>query len=252
MTSFRLLAATVLAPMALLAACSRQSDVSLIGHWQAERMSVYSARLPVGPDIVVKEDQISNPSTGINLPIKDIERKGGEATVDFEYGLGVTFYFDGPDRLHINVPLIGKVYYRRVNDTAPTSVIQAASAPSPVPVLTTEVAKSAPPASDVTVPVVVQQPVNAAPEVVPATAQGPVEHGSAANPFSPDQPVRAADSDYQKALAAARSRQQDQALDYLNAAFRGGFRDFGRLDAAAELADLRSDVRYRALVARYR
>jgi hypothetical protein len=250
MTSIRVLAAAVLSPIVLLVACSRQSDVSLIGHWQAERVSFYSVKLPFGPDIVVKEDRISNPSTGIDLPIKNVERKGGEATVDFEYGLGVTFYFDGPDRLHINVPLIGKVYYRRVNDTVPTLVIQAASGPSPAPA--TEVAQSTPPASSVAAQVTVQQPVNPAPAVVPAAVQAPAEHGSAANPFNPDQPVQGADSDYQKALAAARSGQQDQALDYLNAAFRGGFRDFGRLDGAAELADLRSDVRYRALVDRYR
>lgn len=250
MTSLRVLAATAFAPMALLAACSRQADVSLIGHWQAERVSVYSAKLPVGPDIVVKEDRISSPSTGIDLPIKNIERKGGEATVDFDYSLGVTFYFDGPDRLHINVPLIGKVYYRRVNDAVPTSVIQAASAPSTVPA--TEAAQSAPPASSVIDSVAVQQPANAAQEIAPVAVQAPAEHGSAANPFSRDQPGQGADSDYQKALAAARSGQQDQALDDLNAAFRGGFRDFGRLDGAPELADLRSDVRYRALVDRYR
>lgn len=248
MTSLRLLVAAVLVPPALLAACSRQSDVSLIGHWHAERVSLYSAKLPVGPDLVVKEDRISNPSTGIDLPIKNIERKGDEATVDFKYGLGVTFYFDDPDRLHINVPLIGNVYYRRVNDAVPTSAIQAASAPSPV----TEAAQSASPASRVIAPVVARHPVNAAPAVVPATMHAPAEHSSSANPFSPDQPVQGADFDYQKALAAARSGQQDQVFDYLSAAFRAGFRDFGRLDSAPELADLRSDVRYRALVGRYR
>lgn len=250
MTSLRLLAATVLMPAALLAACSRRSDVSLIGHWQAERVSIYSATLPVGPDIVVKEDRISSPSTGIDLPIKNIEHKGGEATVDFDYGVGVTFYFDGPDRLHITVPLIGKVYYRRVSDTVPTSVVQHANAPSSVP--TTEAVQSAPQASNVAAPVVVQHPTNATPAVVPAAMRGPSEHGSAAKSFSPEVAAKGTDSDYQKALVAARAGRQDQALDYLNAALRGGFRDFRRLDAAPELAELKADVRYRALVDRYR
>ncbi len=250
MTSLRLIAAAVLAPTVLLAACSRQSDASLIGHWQAERVSFYSAKLPVGPDIVVKEDRISNSSTGIDLPIKNIERKGDEATVDFEYGLGVTFYFDGPDRLHISVPLIGKVYYRRVKDAVPTSTIQAASARSHVPV--TEVGQSALPASNVDVPVAGQRPVSATPAVALVPMHAPSEHGFVANPLSPDQPGQGVNSDYQKALVAARAGERDQALDYLNAAFREGFRDFRLLDASGELAYLRSDVRYRALVDRYR
>lgn len=250
MTSFRLLAATVLTSAALLAACSRQSEVSLIGHWQAERVSVYSAELPVGPDIVVKEDRISNPSTGIDFPIRNIERKGGQATVDFDYGLGVTFYFDSPDRLHIKIPLIGKIYYRRVNDAVPASVVQGASAPSSVPA--TDAVQPAPQASNVAAPVVTQQPMNATPAVVQAAMNAPSEHGSSANPFSPEQPAQGSDSDYQKALVAARAGQQDQALDYLNAALRDGFRDFRRLDGASELAGLRADVRYRALVDRYR
>jgi hypothetical protein len=250
MTSVRLLAAALLAPMAFLAGCSRPSDVSLIGHWQAERISVYSAKLPIGPDIVVKEDRISNPATGMDLPIKGIERKGNEATVDFDYGLGVTFYFDSVDRVHIDVPLIGKIYYRRVNDNAPASAALASSIPGATS--EAEVVQAAPPASDPAHQVASAPEKTNVPPAALRASQIPVAQVDVTSQSGADGAVTAHDSDYQKALAAAMAGQQDRALDYLNAAFRDGFRDFARLDAAPELADLRSDVRYQALVGRYR
>jgi hypothetical protein len=251
MTSVRLFAAALLAPIAFLCACSRQADLSLVGHWQAERLSVYSAKLPVGPDIVVQEDRISNPETGVDLPIKGIERKGDEATVDFDYGIGVTFYFDSPNRLHIDVPLIGKVFYRRISDSqlAATAIRPSAAAAASA----SSLAQSASPAANTATVRAVSQM-----EEVPASAvqQEPSEIYSGrvstvTQPAREDQ-VTGSDSDYQMALNAARAGQQDQALDFLNVAFRDGFRDFGRLDAAPELDTLKADVRYQALVNRYR
>jgi hypothetical protein len=54
------------------------------------------------------------------------------------------------------------------------------------------------------------------------------------------------------AFAAAHDGDYDAAISRLSDAFKSGYRDFAFLDSAPELSGLRDDVRYRALVARYR
>lgn len=58
--------------------------------------------------------------------------------------------------------------------------------------------------------------------------------------------------DYHLAVLTLRRGDPDGAVRKLRDAFQNGFRDFALLDASTDLAPLRSDPRYNALVTRYR
>ncbi|KDB06535.1 hypothetical protein LIG30_4090 [Burkholderia sp. lig30] len=244
--------AAVLVALVLAGGCSKQPGPSILGHWQAERMSVYSAKLPIGPDIVVSRDAMSLTDSGASLSISKIEAGGDEATVDFAHGIGVTFHFDGADRMYVQVPLIGRVYYRRVpqegvvaasgqagasQGTAADGGVRrvSASADRPaVPVATSGDEKAPPQSGGPTV-----RPVAGA----LTAAAGNRRAGNASSPLP---------ADYEQASIAARAGDADATIGHLNDAFKAGFRQFDQLDAAPEFASLKSDVRYQALIARYR
>jgi hypothetical protein len=69
-----------------------------------------------------------------------------------------------------------------------------------------------------------------------------------AGQYSPAHPV----VDFDQAVLAARSAQPDLAIEHLRDAFKRGFTQFDLLDSTREFDALKSDVRYQALVARYR
>ncbi|VVD31866.1 conserved exported protein of unknown function [Paraburkholderia dioscoreae] len=234
-----------LSTLAFAAACSKSGPPTIIGHWRAERVQVFSAQLPVGPEIVVSEKEISSPGTDVDMSVHGFEAKSGQVTIDLAYGVGLTFYFDGPDRVFLKVPLVGKVYYRRVVDNAAL-----ASAASSVPIVAQpqSVSQAAPVAG-------AQSGGNhSGPTAVgeqTALATQSVRGGSqpASEPAEADGQSAA---EYQLASAAAKQGQSDAAIDHLNSAFKAGFRDVARLDSSPEFGSLANDVRYQALVARYR
>jgi hypothetical protein len=223
---------------ALLAACSKQEGPSIVGHWKAERATVFSAQLPVGPDIVISEQAIRVPGTDGIIALSGITKKSGEAVLEMPYGVGLSFYFDGADRVHLNVPLLGKIYYRRVLDAAPTQVAVTGAVPTvpaPPPAIAVPPASSAPqrpaPAAQSANVIDVAATTDAAPNVATSTSTSP---------------------EFDHAVLAARQGDQDLAIDRLRDAFQHGFKNIDELDATPEFAALRSDVRFQALVARYR
>ncbi|WP_296658756.1 hypothetical protein [Paraburkholderia sp.] len=257
-----------LAVLALVAGCSKNDDASVIGHWRAERTQVYSLHLPIGPDIVISKDAIKSPDAQASIPLKRIERKGNEAVLDTAYGLGISLYFDGPDRVYVKVPFMGKVYYRRVPDGA----MQAGGAADRLQ----DAAARPPGAAPISVPVVAaaahpsqgtpqSRPREVAPASAPAsTAAELMKKGEAALHAGAQTqaeslltraqawPAAHPAVDYDLAVLAARRSDADRAIEYLNQAFKLGYRQFGALDATPEFSALRQDVRYQALVARYR
>lgn len=237
----------------LLVACSRQDRPSIIGHWQAERETFFSAHLPIGPDIVISNEAVSVPATDARISLNGIKEKGNETVLEMSYGVGVSFFFDGPDRGHINVPVLGKIYYRRVRDA-----IAARAAPQP----DAKVEAAGPTAASSVMQVVAKVP--ASPAIVPPAQYPPpsVQTESVARSekavkvtavpdVPPPHPARSS-AEFEQAALAARQGDQDSAINLLNEAFRQGFRSFDKLDIAPEFAMLRSDVRYQALLARYR
>ncbi|WP_460900802.1 hypothetical protein [Paraburkholderia jirisanensis] len=223
---------SAVAALLSLGACSKPVEPGVLGHWRAERVTVFSAKLPVGPDLVIGEHRITSPGMDAELPVSGIERKGDETTIDLQYGVGLTFYFDGPDRMYLNVPVLGKVYYRRVADAPDAPGTQAAASHGQAAQM---------------------QPVQAAPQVQQVQAVPPPP-AATAGPIVPPAPARATPAgygDYQMALLAAQHGSTGDALQFLSDAFKSGFRDFAQLAAAPQFASLRADVRYKALVAHY-
>jgi hypothetical protein len=240
--------AAALAAILLAAGCSKADGPSIIGHWRAERVQVASVQLPIGPDIAINENEISNPDTDTGIPIKAIERKDNEVVLDFSYGLGLSFYFDGPDRMYVKVPLAGRIYYRRVADAAPVQAQTAAASAAVAPV---RVAPSV-------VSVVAQDVVRSADSrTLVQQAEAAMRNGEAgraetllaqAGQYALAHPA----VDFDQATLAARSAQPDLAIEHLSDAFKRGFRQFDLLDSTQDFDALKSDVRYKALVARYR
>ena len=244
MASTRRLAAACAFALILISACSKSTGPSIIGHWRAEHVDMYSLQLPVGPDIVVSASEIVTPDTGASVRVTGIEVKGDTATVDVPYGVGLKFFFDGPDRVYLKVPLIGRVYYRRVADPVRASQPEAASA-----VVTATSGQGL--ISSATNRVSVG--VTPTPTHIGLKASEPVGQSHARAVIVPGQASGEPGSEqYDRALLAARQGNLEVAIDDLGSALKAGFRKFALLDSAPEMAELRKDVRYQALVARYR
>lgn len=247
-----------------LAGCSKQDGSSIFGHWRAERYKVQSLNIPIGPEIVFKEHELHLVEPDIHIPISSISAKGEEVVVDIPAGLGLSFYFEGPDRMYFDVPMGGKIYYQRVKDTQQMAI--AGPAPEPRPATAIDPARKlghadSQPERDAT-----PSPPNlvAASSAVPSfakmelvrQAEVKMDHDLAeaqalllqARSIEGEHPL----VDYNLAVLRMRQADGEAAIKHLNDAFRHGFRAFSLLDANPDLEPLKSDVRYEALVARYR
>ncbi|WP_288381076.1 hypothetical protein [uncultured Massilia sp.] len=198
----------------VLAACAREDGSRILGTWRAERMELMSFKLPVGPELRIERDALRT-GGDIRLPIAAITQKGDEVTLDTESMIGLTFYFVEADRMYLDLPLVGHIYYRRVGEPAAGQGSVAVIPPA------VAVVPQAAPVRPVPV-----TPVRDA--VAPAWAQ-----------------------DYSQALALVREGDRDGAVRSLNRAFGNGFHDTGMLGRTPEFAVLKDDVRYQALLARY-
>lgn len=244
MISSRRLAAASALTLMLVSACSKSAGPSILGHWRAEHVEVYSLQLPIGPDVVVTSSEIRSPDTGASIAVTGIESTGDAATLEVPYGVGLKFFFDGPDRMYLKVPLIGRVYYRRVKESANASQPIAASsgvAEASSQEMASPVAK---PALSGLMSPAVQTASNS-----PGTVGQPAARVTSIPEKTTDGP--GADQ-YKRALRAAGQGNLEVAIDDLDGAFKAGFRGFALLDTAPEITELRKDVRYQALVARYR
>lgn len=208
-----------------LAGCAREDGKQIIGKWRAERMEVMSLKLPLGPQIeITREALMAGP--GIAIPIVDITQDGDEVTLETEALIGMTFHFVEADRIYFELPMVGRLYYRREPEQAAVTV----SAPAPAPV-----AASMP---------VVASPAPAAPAPVVQVA---VEASA-----PPAQAVEAVqDPNVARALVLLGQGDRDNAVRSLHTAFSQGFRDTALLARTPEFEVLKGDVRYQALLARY-
>ncbi|WP_152038167.1 hypothetical protein [Paraburkholderia hospita] len=205
---------------------------------------MYSLQLPVGPDIVVSANEILSPDTGASVQVKGIETKGDTTTVDVSYGIGFKFFFDGPDRMYLKVPVIGRIYYRRVKEPAYASRPVAASSVVAAASRQEMASPVANPASSGLISPAAQFESNSS-----GTVGQPVVRVTTIPEKTTDGPGV---DQYDRALRAAGQGNLEVAIDDLDSAFKAGFRGFALLDTAPEITDLRKDVRYQALVARYR
>ncbi len=250
----------------LLTACGRDDGQRILGHWRADRLQVQSISLPMGPEFVVTPRELMSAEGDIRIPISSIEADGDVVTLGAPFGIGLSFYFEGADRIYFDVPLAGRVYFQRVAD----AVQPARANPAPAPLAAAPAARPAPaPAAP---PPAVATPTPAASVPQPA-AEAPArgastvdlirqaEHKIAANALAEAEALLLEASrqygddpmiDYSLAVLHMRRGDPDSAVRKLRDAFQNGFRDFALLEAATDLAALRSDPRYNALVTRYR
>lgn len=232
----------VLALAMLLSACSKPDGRRILGHWRADRMSLQGLSVPIGPELLISRSLLRSPDGVVEIPISSIKEVGDTVTLDIPLGLGLAFHFENSDRMSFEVPLVGhKIYYQRVIDAASVPVSQT-TGPQPVPAAQRPTGE--PPSRESTAAVVGmnQNPAKASIPSVQTLAQ-PVLTGQA----------QAVDpmSDYHQSILHMREGDPDAAVRSLRDAFEHGFRDFKRLDASQDLAPLKSDPRYHALVTRY-
>ena len=206
----------------VLAGCARQDGSVIIGKWRAERLEVMSLKLPLGPEFEITPTKVAM-GDDLSIPIASITQHGNEVTLDTDSLIGMTFYFVEPDRMYLELPFVGRIYYQRMKGPAIATVTSApakAAPAGPAPAVTS--APSAPrrPAAEE------QQP-----------AAGVNEPGYA--------------QDYAQARSLVKQGNLDGAVRSLNDAFKHGFRDIAQLNNTREFDMLKADVRYQALIERY-
>lgn len=112
--------------------CARGDGSRLLGHWRAERFEVMGLKLPIGPELRITRDKLAGGGGELMLPIAGITEDDDEVTVDTEANIGLTFYFVEPDRMYVKLPLVERIYYRRVSAQADLPAAPASAAASQV------------------------------------------------------------------------------------------------------------------------
>ena len=141
MRSCLLLLALLVAFTLGLSGCAKEDGSKILGHWRAERFKLMSLNIPIGPEFVVTKDELVALETDLHIPIKSISQNGNEIVLNVPVGLGLSFYFDGPDRMYFDVPFAGKIYYQRklvkqspTEEAIPVASVAGITVPSHVPI----------------------------------------------------------------------------------------------------------------------
>lgn len=250
-----------------LSSCSKVDGTRIFGHWHADRFKLQGLYIPIGPDIVITEHELHVLETDIHVPIESISEKGNEVVVNLPASLGLSFYFEDANRMFFDVPLAGKIYYQRVKDDLPAVRIAPEAVLTP-PVGTKKTVKNTN----------TKEKIHNESDVKPETTN-PKNINSAAPSFPVLDFVHKAETkmdennlfeaqalllhalelegahpivDYNLAILRMRQSNSEKAIQHLNDAFKHGFRAFILLDSNPDLAPLKSDVRYGALVSRFK
>ncbi|HRF11923.1 MAG TPA: hypothetical protein PLR37_07295 [Candidatus Accumulibacter phosphatis] len=254
-----------------LASCSEEvgDGAKIQGHWRAERFKLQSLNLPIGPELVFTAHELHVLGADVQVPIFSFSEKGNEVVVEVPVGpagVGLSFYFEGQDRMYFDVPLGGKIYYQRLSDTrqiATPGHAQEAKAATVIASATKAFAadfqverEPTPPRQTVGIPI-----STAAPDLVPLDLVRQAQVKMDGNNLSEAEALllqaKALDGehpmvDYHLAILRTRQADGDAGIRHLNDAFRHGFRAFTLLDANPDFVVLKSDVRYEALISRYK
>ncbi len=107
----------VLWSVCLLMGCGQPSGDRILGHWRAERLQLQGLGAD-GAGIRGGPERVALNGRGYPHPHSSITVSGDAVTLDMPLGLGLRFQFDGADRIAFDMPLMGKVYYRRVSGSA--------------------------------------------------------------------------------------------------------------------------------------
>ena len=250
-----------------LSSCSKGDGTRIYGRWHADRFKLQGLYVPIGPDIVITEHELHVLETDIHVLIGSISEKGNEVIVNLPLALGLSFYFEDTDRMFFDVPLAGKIYYQRVKDNLlivrkTPEVLPITPAPLATIITDKTTKQNIQPESRVTserpshVAIAPRAPSSPVLDLVHRAetrmgennlieAQALLLH---ARELEAEHPI----VDYNLAILRMRQSNSEEAIRHLNDAFKHGFRAFILLDSNPDLIPLKSDVRYGALVSRYR
>lgn len=214
----------------LLAACSPEPAPSIDGHWKAEDLRVQSLVLPIGPELLISERDITVPSLATTLQYEERVLEGNAITLRFALGPGLTFHLESRDRMFIDVPFVGKVFYRRIGDVAPR-----------VPTSNTSAPKAMSGASSID-----PQAANSLP---PDKTEIPTAGASLGTP--PPQATDTGRRNLDAAFAALQQGDPDTAIRVLDQALSSGHIAVGDLAADPRWHSLAGDIRFKALLVRH-
>jgi hypothetical protein len=164
--------------------------------------------------------------------------------------------------MYVEVPLVGKIYYQRVKDVprdTPVAAVAPVSPPTRGPVATNPAPRSdnAAAAQKDVVPAATPLVAQAEYEALMRRAEasmnnGQLDEAEALLMVAQKEAGAHPGVDYDLAVLKMRESDSDAAIHHLNDAFKYGFRRFDLLDASMAFAPLKADVRYSALLSRYR
>lgn len=254
-----------------ISACGRDDDgvEAIFGHWRAERVRMMSLSLPVSPEFIIDKNAIEAIGADLRIPLQGIRREGNEFIVELPAGVGLSLYIESADRMYVDIPLAGKIYYRRIHDAEAVKAAPPASAPA-VAAASDNPAVTAQPAAAQAVAQPAAQPVTPPPLAAPASSAGqmtmPAMRQAAENALAQGRLVEArallaeakklqpeeAMLDYDLAILSLKQADNESAIHHLANAFQHGFRSISQLESDADFMRLRADVRYGALIARYK
>lgn len=207
--------AIVALTLALLSGCAKEDGSRIIGHWRAERFELMGLKLPLGPELEITRTMLAAGETGIQVPLTGLSEEDDEVTLETEANIGLSFHFVEADRMYVEIPLVDRIYYRRVMAEVASGARAPGAAAEPEPVV---------------VAAITRQP----PVAEPALSNAPAPWSAA----------------YEAALSAARNGDDDAAVRQLYQAYHEGWRDRVLAVAAPEFARLQTDVRFQVLLGR--
>ncbi len=246
----------------ILVSCAPRDASKLYGHWRAERYKLEGVRLPMGPDFHISQSELVSFDGHVRIPISSIDVDGPEYTINIPAGVGLAFKFEGDDRISFALPFTGdKVLFERIKIVSNTAAA-AKSNESPTnsaPVLATSTGSASGIMRDVSV-----KNRSEIQQQLPNVARAEIDHAIVAirdQRFADAEYIlrdaqakygKFAEFDYHLAVSSSRQNNIDGAIRHLSEAFTHGFRSFSLLENSDEFAAIRSDVRYGALIARYK
>lgn len=227
-----------------LASCSKPNPERIFGQWEAEKLQVSSLTIPMGPQFSIGPNEIVSLDGSIRIPVSAITAKDDTVTLKIPAGIGLSFHFEGANRIFFELPFVDRIYFNRVIDT-PKITAQVKATPTPPPATQPATPPVQPPHADSTPARLIALAEKEMAEKRFATAEAFLAQGKQL--FASDPLL-----DYTYVLLRVNQGKPDDAIRHLEDALKHGFRTFNLLETSPLLAELRNDSRYSALIARYR
>ncbi|QEZ44883.1 hypothetical protein [Cupriavidus oxalaticus] len=117
-TSAAVRAVPAILAAAVLLACGKSDGNRILGHWRAERFASQGISVPMGPEFEITPHAVRSPDGEIEIPISAITAKGDQVTLEGPLSIGLSFHFEEADRISLDLPFVGKLYYRRVSNAS--------------------------------------------------------------------------------------------------------------------------------------